>query len=346
MMAIMLEQLGLKQGWRVLEVGAGTGFNAALMGHIVGLEGWVTTIDIDQDIVEAARDHLAAVGARNVTVVKGDGTAGFSENGPYDAIILTVGSQDIAPAWLEQLAENGRLLLPLSLNGPQFSIAFEREAGLLVSRSVFACSFMVLRGDNVESRRVVNLNENKTANLIYEVGLERPRNIEDRQVADWLAGGGQDTAVGLELTRVEVWRGLNLWLALHVPELVTVGGRGEGVGLIPVLIGSVAKGWGMTIGLVGEGGMAFFVNSSDPVSEAEEEEATDTERFGLHIRQFGQAEVQVEQLRQRAVEWDENGRPGTDGMRVRAYPAGQERETETAVQARWHQFVIDWPPEA
>ena len=62
MMAIMLEQLGLAPGQTVLEIGAGTGYNAALMGHLVGPTGCVTTVDIDDDLVEAARSHLAAAG--------------------------------------------------------------------------------------------------------------------------------------------------------------------------------------------------------------------------------------------------------------------------------------------
>src|SRR5574339_136221 len=59
-MAIMLEQLGLEPGHRVLEIGAGTGYNAALMAHIVGETGQVVTVDIDDDLVESAREHLTA----------------------------------------------------------------------------------------------------------------------------------------------------------------------------------------------------------------------------------------------------------------------------------------------
>src|SRR5215210_2312005 len=68
-MAIMLEQLGLEPGHRVLEIGAGTGYNAALMAHIVGATGRVITLDIDEDIVDNARRHLAAAGCDQVQVV-------------------------------------------------------------------------------------------------------------------------------------------------------------------------------------------------------------------------------------------------------------------------------------
>src|SRR5437868_1470793 len=114
-MAIMLELLELEPGQRVLEIGAGTGYNAALMAHIVGETGQVVTIDIDEDIVESAREHLAAAGFDRVQVVCGDGGLGYSAAAPFDRIILTVQAWDITPAWWEQLKPGGQLLLPLSV---------------------------------------------------------------------------------------------------------------------------------------------------------------------------------------------------------------------------------------
>src|SRR3984957_20846224 len=72
-MAIMLAQLGLAPGQRVLEIGAGTGYNAALMKHIVGPSGHVVSVDIEPDLVVAARDHLASAGYPDVTVGAADG---------------------------------------------------------------------------------------------------------------------------------------------------------------------------------------------------------------------------------------------------------------------------------
>src|SRR5689334_12849024 len=103
MMAIMLEQLALEPGLRVLEIGAGTGYNAALMAHIVGEMGQVVTVDIDEDLVEDAREHLRATGFEQVQVVCADGGYGYPELAPFDRIILTVGAPDITPAWWAQL---------------------------------------------------------------------------------------------------------------------------------------------------------------------------------------------------------------------------------------------------
>lgn len=96
--AIMLEQLALTPGRRVLEIGAGTGYNAALMAHIVGDTGHVVTVDVEADLVTQAQEHLTTGGFSRVTVVQGDGAFGYPPGAPYDCIILTVGAWDIAPA--------------------------------------------------------------------------------------------------------------------------------------------------------------------------------------------------------------------------------------------------------
>lgn len=149
MIAIMLEQLALQAGQRMLEIGAGTGYTAALMAHIVGEGGHVVTIDIDEDLVAGAKAHLAAVGyADRVRVICGDGAEGWQPGAPYDRVILAVGATDIAPAWREQLAAGGRIVLPLDLrnNGVQFSIAFDSTADCLVACAFQPCGFIRLRG--------------------------------------------------------------------------------------------------------------------------------------------------------------------------------------------------------
>jgi protein-L-isoaspartate(D-aspartate) O-methyltransferase len=127
--AMMLHQLDAHPGDRILEIGAGTGYNAALIGTIVGETGHVTTIDVDLDLVEDGRAHLAAAGITGVEVVLGDGALGHPAGAPYDRIIATVSAFETPTAWLDQLAPGGRLILPLRLRGTNSrSIAFERAA--------------------------------------------------------------------------------------------------------------------------------------------------------------------------------------------------------------------------
>ncbi|MGH3564039.1 MAG: protein-L-isoaspartate O-methyltransferase family protein, partial [Mycobacterium sp.] len=98
-MARMLDQLDVQPGHRVLEIGTGSGYNAALLGHLVGETGAVVSVDIDADLVANARERLAECGVSKVTVGCGDGGVGWPEQAPYDRIIATVGAWDIPPAW-------------------------------------------------------------------------------------------------------------------------------------------------------------------------------------------------------------------------------------------------------
>ncbi|MFC7646735.1 methyltransferase, FxLD system [Streptosporangium lutulentum] len=93
--ATQLEQLGAEPGHKVLEAGAATGYNAALLGRLVAPGGHVWTVDVDTDLVNTAAKHLAAAGAENVTALLADGAAGLPEHAPFDRIQFTVGAGDI-----------------------------------------------------------------------------------------------------------------------------------------------------------------------------------------------------------------------------------------------------------
>src|SRR5262249_2838597 len=137
----------LEPGMRVLEVGAGTGFNAALMAQLVGPTGRVTAIDVDDDIVAGARAHLDAAGLERGGVIQGDGALGWAVGAPYDRIVLTVGAWDVLPAWWEQLAPDGRLLLPLTSRASvEHTVLFAPVGDHLTSLSARCAGFMPLRG--------------------------------------------------------------------------------------------------------------------------------------------------------------------------------------------------------
>lgn len=113
LMAEMLAQLQLERGMNVLEIGAGTGWNAALMGHIVGPAGCVSSIELDRDIALRARRNVRSIKAANVSIVAGDGANGHKRAAPFDRIITAVGCPDVFPAWVDQLKEGGLLLITL-----------------------------------------------------------------------------------------------------------------------------------------------------------------------------------------------------------------------------------------
>jgi protein-L-isoaspartate(D-aspartate) O-methyltransferase len=152
LMADMLEALDLQPGMRVLEIGAGVGYNAALLGTLVGDPALVTTIDIDPEMTARVRQNLGALGAEweRLNVVTRDGSLGYTEDAPYDRIIVTVQQWEIAPAWVDQLKVGGRLLLPISISTRVWNSlipAFVKRAdGVLQAVDASQGGFMLMRG--------------------------------------------------------------------------------------------------------------------------------------------------------------------------------------------------------
>src|SRR5262249_21195741 len=99
LMAQMLEDLQLAPGLKVLEVGAGTGYNAALLAHVVGPDR-VISIDVDRGVLSEAWDHLRAYPERRLQLRHADGRCGYAEGAPYERIMVTAATPDLEPAWL------------------------------------------------------------------------------------------------------------------------------------------------------------------------------------------------------------------------------------------------------
>ncbi|MCZ1012210.1 protein-L-isoaspartate O-methyltransferase family protein [Streptomyces lydicus] len=113
--AKMLEAAGLRPGTKVLEIGAGTGWNAALIARITGTT--VHTVEASPLVATEAREALARASSQHVTVHTGDGYLGHPEGGPYDLILVTCGIAGIPPVWLDQLAPGGAVLAPVAHGG-------------------------------------------------------------------------------------------------------------------------------------------------------------------------------------------------------------------------------------
>jgi protein-L-isoaspartate(D-aspartate) O-methyltransferase len=110
LVALMTEALRLEPGDRVLEIGTGSGYSAAILSL---LAAEVVSIERDPDLATSAADRLRKLGYDNVEVHCGDGTLGWPELAPYDAIVVTAGGPKVPPALLEQLAIGGRLVIPI-----------------------------------------------------------------------------------------------------------------------------------------------------------------------------------------------------------------------------------------
>lgn len=208
--AMMLEQLGARPGDKVLEAGAGTGYNAALMGHLVGPHGHITTLDVDDDLVESARDHLAAAGVDNVTVLLRDGALGHPSGAPYDRIIATVGAGDVPDAWLDQLTPDGLLLVPLRIRGGvSRSIAFVRDGDFWQAISSEMCTFMPLRGGIADDpRQVIPL----TPDGQVTIHTYRDQHADSAALAAVLEQPEHEIYTGVLFRKGDPWEWTNLYL--------------------------------------------------------------------------------------------------------------------------------------
>jgi protein-L-isoaspartate(D-aspartate) O-methyltransferase len=147
LMAQMLEDLHLRAGLRTLEVGAGTGYNAALLAHVVG-PGQVTSVDIDRNVLSEAWDHLRAFPERHVELRQAEGREGFPDKAPFDRIMVTAATPDLEPAWLDQLAQGGILLAPLALApGLAYVTRGRVTGGCFRGQLTRPAYFMALRGE-------------------------------------------------------------------------------------------------------------------------------------------------------------------------------------------------------
>jgi protein-L-isoaspartate(D-aspartate) O-methyltransferase len=146
-MAPMLEALALRPGHRVLEIGTGTGYNAALLSTLVGPDGHVTSVELQPDVAAEADAALRA-GGYPVEVVVGDGHLGWPAGAPYDRIVATASTAVVPRPWRDQLAPEGLLEVPLHLatRDLQAVVTFRGHGDGLRSTAALNGGFMVLRG--------------------------------------------------------------------------------------------------------------------------------------------------------------------------------------------------------
>jgi protein-L-isoaspartate(D-aspartate) O-methyltransferase len=214
--ATQLEQLGAQPGHKVLEAGAATGYNAALLGKIVSPGGKVWTLDVDQDLVAGASRHLADACIDNATAVLADGAAGLPEHAPYDRIIFTVGAGDVPVKILDQLAPGGRLVLPMRIRGSvSRSFAFERDSDTWKAVSCEMATFVPLRkGVCDDVYTLVPMAGEGTARLEtfseQDVDREALRTVLDEQQTK--------IYTGVKFRQGDPWEWLYLYLACVLPN--------------------------------------------------------------------------------------------------------------------------------
>lgn len=143
MVAAMAEALRLSPGARVLEIGAGSGYQAAVLSL---LAREVHAVETHEDLALSCRERLARLGYGNVRVHVGDGTLGWAPEAPFEAILVTAAAPDIPPPLVAQLAEGGRLVLPVGSQDEQRLFRLEKHGDATSSRPLFHCRFVPLVG--------------------------------------------------------------------------------------------------------------------------------------------------------------------------------------------------------
>ena len=327
-MAYMLQHLDLRPGHRVLEIGAATGYNAALIAHIVGESGHVITVDIEPDVVEDARRHLADAGFGRVKAISADGGYGYPDDAPYDRIIVTTGTWDITPAWREQLKPGGLLVLPLSIRGGhQGIVAFHNRSDRLTSGKIRPTGFIPLRGAFAGPTVEEPVGSGSDAVV---VGDRIDMNAET--IYELLTGPFADMATGVSVTWDELY-GLQFWLAAREPctcGFSDMDGPGR---IVPPFYqernADQAICW--TDGILDESGIAVF-----------HRDAGEAQPIELLVRGYGHDRGVAERLVGHILAWEAAGRPSMSDISITVLPIDTpyEPDDEVMVPKRWNKLAV------
>ena len=148
--AFMTQQLDPKATDRVLEIGTGSGYQAAVLA---GLVAEVYSIEIVPELAQRAAADLARLGYRNVHVRQGDGYQGWPEAAPFDAVIVTAAPDHLPPPLVEQLKEGGSMIVPVGVAGEQNLYLYRKQKGQVERQGVLAVRFVPMTGPGTERRK-------------------------------------------------------------------------------------------------------------------------------------------------------------------------------------------------
>ena len=143
--AVMTEALGLKGGEKVLEVGTGSGYQAAILAEIANE---VYTIEREKPLLDRAEEVLRKEGYKNIKFVCGDGTVGLEEAAPFDGILVTAAAPYVPDALKDQLSDGARLVIPVGELYSQMLVSIERKGDDFIQDNICGCVFVPLIGED------------------------------------------------------------------------------------------------------------------------------------------------------------------------------------------------------
>jgi protein-L-isoaspartate(D-aspartate) O-methyltransferase len=337
--AIMLEQLQVPAGGSILEIGAGTGYNAALLSELVGPSGRVVTVDIDPEVADEARSHLSEAGVANVTVICGDGALGGADGAPYDGIIVTAGVTDLAPAWVAQLRPGGRLVAPLAIRGVAQSVALTlADDGHLHSVAMSEAMFMPLAGAMANADRHLPVPGHEGVRVQAAAGTQ----LDTGPIAAALDEPGPAAAVGVTASSRELFGGVRRWLAFGEPDMAMLSYAGTRQGAeasgVPAVFPFTRHGLTGQASpcILGPAGFAALDLAGPAVPAPAAEGPVRDRTLELAVRGYGQAGQEAARLASLITAWDAAGRPGVDRLHIDAYPSGTSPPADADLDPATH----------
>jgi protein-L-isoaspartate(D-aspartate) O-methyltransferase len=144
MVAIMVQLLDLREGMKVLDIGTGSGYHAAVMAQLVGSTGYIYSVEVIPELVKMAGENLNVAGIENVTVIQGDGSLGLPEYAPYDRINVAASAPEVPKPLMDQLAKGGKMAVPVGSYYQELVLVTKEDGS--TSQRLMAVAFVPLVG--------------------------------------------------------------------------------------------------------------------------------------------------------------------------------------------------------
>ncbi|MFE2071917.1 methyltransferase, FxLD system [Streptomyces misionensis] len=328
--AMMLEQAHVKPGMRVLEIGSG-GLNAAYLAELVGPKGEVITVDIDPGVTDRASRLLEEHGYDKVLVVTADAAEPLPI-GEVDVVMVTAGAWDISPAWISQLKQGGRLVVPLRMRGLTRSVAFTQVVGehgpYLESESTRICGFVPMQGSTAHREELLLVNGTPEIGLKFDDGLPADPHRLDNAVTFPRHELWTGVVIGLQ----ELIDTLQMAMAISLPGFCTMAVDED---LDTGLVAPVNKRF--SLAAVEDDTFAYLVTRR---TEDNKHIEYGVHALGPNAKQFADKVADI--LR----DWEANRRGGPSPT-IRVYPAGtpdDQIQADQVIDKVHSRISLSWPP--
>lgn len=337
--ADMIEHLRLKPGAIVFEAGSG-GYNAELIAHVTKPGGRVVTVDVDPWVARRTRRFLTEAGSGRVSVAEADAALGaparLVPRGGFDGSVITYNCWDISPAWRDQLAEGGRLVLPLEIGGYTRAITFERRGQVLHARHFTHCGFVRDRGQHARTISAISLLDGGLT-----IRFEHGTTLGTDGLEEALRGPRHEVATGVTMGAGVYFGSLQLYTATTLPTFCRLAAHQDpDQGVTRIAKGSDAPA------ITGDASLAHLI----PIQTKDGARAQD-KQWEWVIHAFGKQGPQLaEQLAVALRAWDRHVRADDNNPRadpvLTAHPAGtpDDRLPAGDVLDKEHcRLVFRWP---